>query len=292
MNVLLYVSVVLIWGTTWLAIAVQTAYTPPLNAVFWRFATAVAVLWLLLAVLRRLKVLGRQDQLWCAVQGACVFCLNFVCLYSAVKYINSGLLAVIFSLSVWFNALNSRLFFGHALTRRFAVSALLGLCGMLALFWPDMSAGGGEHGLWRGMAFAVAGTYLFSLGNMVSLRHQRRGLNVFHTNAWAMLYGTVWLALLVFLSGQLLVPPSDGAFWLATFHVAVPGTVVGFAVYFLLVGRIGAAKAAYSMLLTPLVALAVSTVWEGHRWHAAGVLGVALILYGNYLMFSRPPARP
>lgn len=291
MNGLLYVSVVLIWGTTWLAIAVQSRYAPPLGAVFWRFAVAVAVLWLLLLVCRRLTVPGWRDQLWCAVQGACVFCLNFVCLYAAVAYINSGLLAVIFSLSVCFNALNSRLFFGQALTRRFAVSAVLGLCGMVLLFWPDLLAGGGRSGLWRGIAFAVAGTYLFSLGNMVSLRHQRQGLDVFQTNAWAMVYGTAYLAVLAAGSGTPLLPPADGAFWLATLHVAVLGTVVGFGAYFLLVGRIGAAHAAYSMLLTPLVALAVSTVWEGHQWHGGGIAGVTLILCGNYVMFARPAGR-
>ncbi len=53
-------------------------------------------------------------------------------------------------------------------------------------------------------------------------------------------------------------------------------------------GRIGASKAAYSTLLFPLVALSISTVYEGYVWHSSAVIGLALILLGNMVMFAKP----
>ena len=54
------------------------------------------------------------------------------------------------------------------------------------------------------------------------------------------------------------------------------------------VGRIGPGKAAYSTLLFPLVALSISTVYEGYVWHINGIIGLLLILGGNMVMFTRP----
>jgi hypothetical protein len=47
-------------------------------------------------------------------------------------------------------------------------------------------------------------------------------------------------------------------------------------------------KAAYSTLLFPLVALTISTFYEGYVWHSNAVAGLALILVGNLVMFARP----
>lgn len=66
------------------------------------------------------------------------------------------------------------------------------------------------------------------------------------------------------------------------------GSVLAFGIYFTLVGRIGASQAAYSTLLFPLVALTVSTFYEGYQWHANAVIGLVLILMGNLVMFCRP----
>jgi drug/metabolite transporter (DMT)-like permease len=64
------------------------------------------------------------------------------------------------------------------------------------------------------------------------------------------------------------------------------GSVIAFGAYFTLVGRIGAGKAAYSTLLFPLVALTISTFYEGYVWHSNAVAGLALILVGNLVMFA------
>lgn len=73
MNTLLYILVVVIWGTTWLAIYMQQGVVSVPVSIFWRFAVAAVVL----LVLGRLKCIGVKDHLFCFLQGACVFGFNF-----------------------------------------------------------------------------------------------------------------------------------------------------------------------------------------------------------------------
>ena len=190
MNALLYTLVVVIWGTTWIAIFLQQGPVPEAVSIFWRFAIASGTMLTILLCLRRLRPLALRDHLFCMVQGCCVFGFNFLCFYTAAKWINTGLESVIFSMAVLFNAINSFIFFRQTPPKRFYLAALLGLAGIITLFWHDLQAVGMSSTLLAGILLSALGTYGFSLGNMLSLRHQRRGLETLTTNAWAMLYGT------------------------------------------------------------------------------------------------------
>ncbi|WP_054180073.1 DMT family transporter [Trabulsiella odontotermitis] len=288
MNVLLYVLVVVIWGTTWIAIFLQQGPVPAPVSIFWRFAVASVTMLVVLVALHRLRRLSFRDHLFCLLQGCCVFCFNFWCFYTAAAYINTGLESVIFSMAVLFNAINSFLFFRQQPPGRFYLAALLGLSGIVTLFWDDLLASGVNTSLLFGIGLSALGTYGFSLGNMLSLRHQRRGLETLTTNSWAMLYGTLVMGMIALARGDDFTPQWTFSYMGALLYLALLGSVVAFGAYFTLVGRIGASNAAYSTLLFPLVALTISTFYEGYVWHLNAVLGLALILVGNLVMFARP----
>lgn len=288
MNALLYGLVVVIWGTTWIAIFLQQGPVAAPVSIFWRFAVASATMMIVLLALGRLRKMVLRDHLFCMVQGCCVFCFNFWCFYTAAKFINTGLESVIFSMAVLYNAINSFIFFGQRPPARFWAAAILGLLGIITLFWDDLLASGWSHELLLGIGLSALGTYGFSLGNMISLRHQRNGLETMTTNAWAMLYGTLVMGVIALVRGDSFEPQWTTSYIGALLYLAIFGSVIAFGAYFTLVGRIGAGKAAYSTLLFPLVALSISTVYEGYVWHMNGVAGLLLILTGNLVMFTRP----
>ena len=176
MNALLYALVVVIWGTTWIAIFLQQGPVAAPVSIFWRFAVASITMLTILLVTRRLRPLGAKDHFCCLLQGCCVFCFNFWCFYTAAAWINTGLESVIFSMAVLFNAINSFLFFRQQPPGRFWAAAALGLAGIVTLFWDDLLANGLNASLLWGIGLSALGTYGFSLGNMFSIRHQRRGL--------------------------------------------------------------------------------------------------------------------
>lgn len=288
MNLFLYFLVVGIWGTTWLAIAMQHGPVSVPVSIFWRFAVAAACLWIILLVGRKLKTLQRSDHLFCLLQGCCVFGFNFYCFYTAAGLISSGLESVIFSMAVLFNTLNAQLFFGQPLKANLVYAAILGVGGIVALFWHDLLATQISSAWLAGVGLCLLGTYGFSLGNMISWRHQRRGLDTLSTNAWAMLYGTLIMGSIALARGDSFMPELTARYLGALGYLAIFGSVIGFGAYFKLVGRIGASQAAYSTLLFPLVALTMSTLFEGYRWHLSGVIGLLMILLGNLVMFAWP----
>ncbi|EOI1352003.1 DMT family transporter [Citrobacter amalonaticus] len=290
MNALLYCLVVVIWGTTWIAIYLQQGPVAAPVSIFWRFAVATALMMLMMRIRGKLRTLSLRDHLFCLLQGSCVFCFNFWCFYTAAAWINTGLESVIFSMAVLFNAVNSFFFFGQKPPLRFYCAAALGLTGIVTLFWQDLMSSGFSGSLLLGIALSALGTFGFSLGNMISLRHQKKGLEVMTTNSWAMLYGTLLIAMIALLRGDNFTPQWTFSYLGALLYLAVFGSVIAFGAYFTLVGRIGPSNAAYSTLLFPLVALSFSTVYEGYIWQMNAVAGLFLILSGNLVMFARPPA--
>lgn len=290
MNAVLYCLVVVIWGTTWIAIYLQQGPVAAPVSIFWRFAVATALMMLMMRIRGKLRTLSLRDHLFCLLQGSCVFCFNFWCFYTAAAWINTGLESVIFSMAVLFNAVNSFFFFGQKPPLRFYCAAALGLTGIVTLFWQDLMSSGFSGSLLLGIALSALGTFGFSLGNMISLRHQKKGLEVMTTNSWAMLYGTLLIAMIALLRGDNFTPQWTFSYLGALLYLAVFGSVIAFGAYFTLVGRIGPSNAAYSTLLFPLVALSFSTVYEGYIWQMNAVVGLLLILSGNLVMFARPPA--
>lgn len=290
MNALLYCLVVVIWGTTWIAIYLQQGPVAAPVSIFWRFAVATALMMIIMQVRGKLRTLSLRDHLFCLLQGSCVFCFNFWCFYTAAAWINTGLESVIFSMAVLFNAVNGFFFFGQKPPLRFYCAAALGLTGIVTLFWQDLMRSGFSGSLLLGIGLSALGTFGFSLGNMISLRHQKKGLEVMTTNSWAMLYGTLLIATIALLRGDNFSPEWTFSYLGALLYLAVFGSVIAFGAYFTLVGRIGPSNAAYSTLLFPLVALSFSTVYEGYSWQINAVAGLVLILMGNLVMFARPPA--
>lgn len=292
MTFLLYSAVVLIWGTTWIAIFVQqhSANVAVETAVFWRFLLASLLLLVILKSLGRLKPLPAATHILCLMQGGCIFGANFLCFYTAAQWINSGLESVIFSTAVLYNALNSRLFFGQTPAARFVPALILGLAGMVILFWPQLQQNHFSRHLLYGVGLCALGTYGFSLGNMIGIRHKQQQQDALSTTAWAMLYGSLIMAAIALLRGASLTPTLNLPWLTAVVYLAVIGSVCGFGAYFILLGRIGAAKASWSTLLFPLVALALSARYEGFVWQLTTVIGLVCISGSNLLMFL-PPSR-
>ncbi|KTQ80357.1 membrane protein [Aureimonas ureilytica] len=287
MNAALFLSTVLIWGTTWIAIAFQVGPVPVPVSVFYRFALAGLILLAVLAAMRRLTIPKRRDQPFVLLQALCLFSCNFLCFYKAAAYVPSGLISVIFSLATVYNAVNARLFFGDRITPRALLAAGLGASGLLVLFGPDIFVSFDAETL-KGVGLAALGTLFFSFGNMVSRRNSAAGLAPVTANAWGMTYGALILLALVAVTGTPLIAPPDSRYVAALAYLAVIGSVIGFTTYLMLVARIGSARAAYATVLFPIVALTLSSVFESYHWTLTSLIGLALTLAGNAVIFSGP----
>jgi drug/metabolite transporter (DMT)-like permease len=291
MNPVLYLLTVLIWGSTWIAIKWQLGVVPAPVSIACRFWIAAVVLLAILVVRRKPVWPPRQAWRYLFAQGVALFCCNFLCFYYASQWVPSGLVAVVFSTAPLWNSINGRIFLGRAMQPQVVLGALLGLCGIALLFLPQMSGHWSDGGMLRGLGLAVVGTVCFSTGNLLSSRMQALGLTPWLTNTWAMFIGASVLTLAALLLGMPFAIEPTTRYVGALLYLAIPGSVIGFTAYLMLVGRLGPDRAAYCTVLFPVVALTISTVFEGYHWSLVAFIGLALVLSGNLLAFLPLGAR-
>lgn len=288
MNLSLYLLTVLIWGTTWIALKLQLGEVAIAASIAYRFALAAAVLFAILLLSGRLQRLDARAQGVCVAQGLCLFCLNFMCFYTASQWIPSGLVAVIFSTATLWNALNARLFFKQRIAVNVLLGGALGLAGLGLLFWPELAGHETSRESLQGIALALLGTLFFSAGNMLSSLQQKAGLRPLTSNAWGMLYGALMLVAICLLSGTPFAFEFNTRYIASLLYLAIPGSVIGFTAYLTLVGRMGPERAAYCTVLFPVVALNISVFVEGYQWTLPALLGLVLVMLGNVLVFRKP----
>ena len=288
MNLSLYLLTVLIWGTTWIAIKLQVGSVAIPLSIAYRFGLAALVLFAFLLLSRRLQPLNRRAQLLCLAQGLCLFCINFLCFYTASQWIPSGLIAVVFSTATLWNALNARVFFGQRIALNVLAGGALGLLGLALLFWPELAGHEASRETLIGLGLALIGTLCFSAGNMLSSLQQKAGLRPLTTNAWGMLYGALILTGYCLFSDVPLSIDWRAQYIGSLLYLAIPGSVIGFTAYLTLVGRMGPERAAYCTVLFPVVALNISAFVEGYQWSAPALLGLGLVMVGNVLVFRKP----
>ncbi|MGF1909760.1 EamA family transporter [Vibrio kasasachensis] len=288
MNTILYATTVFIWGSTWLAIAYQIGDTPVIVSVAWRFALASIALFAILLFRNGLPKLTAKNHKVAVLLALCLFSNNFLCFYYATQYLPSGLNAVVFSLAPILNALNLWILEKRRPSRVFLQGSLLGFSGVVLLFASQVMKTEMDWNILHGLMLSLLGTYLFSMGNMVSVRAQSEEMPLLPTTAWAMGYGSIYLVVIALVSGISLSVTASPMYLSALIYLAVIGSVVGFNTYLALVGRIGASKAAYCTVLFPLIALTLSTMFEGYEWTWLSVLGVIFVITGNVRVFGVP----
>ena len=186
------------------------------------------------------------------------------------------------------NVFNSALFLKKPIERKLILAGLMGLTGIVLVFRPEISAFSlDNHGV-RGLLLCISATLLASFGNILSAYNQKNNeLPIVQTNAFGMGYGALALLMTAVLTSKPFSFETTLTYTGSLIYLAVFGSVIAFGCYLTLVGNIGATRAAYATLLFPIVALAISTVWEAYKWTPEAAVGIVLILVGNVLMIQR-----
>lgn len=279
-SVAAFLLVALIWGSTWLVIKDQISAVPPGWTVTWRFALATLGMFALAAVRRdSLRLEPAALRLSVAI-GLFQFFGNFQLVYRSEHYLTSGLVAVIFALLLVPNALLARLFLRAPLSGRFLAGTGVALAGIALLLTHEYRAAPTAEGVLTGIALVGCALLCASSANVLQATELARRQPVVPLIAWAMLWGTLADALFAWVtSGPPVLDPRPQYLW-GIAYLALIGSVVTFPLYFALIRDWGPGRAAYNGVLVPVVAMALSTAFEGYRWTALAAAGSVLALSG------------
>ena len=286
-NLALYAITVFIWGSTWFAIEFQLGSVAPEVSLVYRYSIASLLLFAWCRIRRLPLRFAFRDHVWFVLLGLLLFGINYIVAYRAQIHITSALTAIAFSTMVWMNIINARLFFGVQADARVLLGAMLGIAGIAILFTPQIGELSFTDSVFFGSFLAVLSALIASFGNMASQAAQRAKLPVMQSNAWGMLYGAAATAVIALLNGH-----EFGFEWTVAYigslaYLTVFGSIVAFGAYLTLLGRIGAHKAGYAMVMFPVVALVLSTLFEGLEIDASIVVGTALVVAGNLCVLNK-----
>lgn len=292
----LYLATILIWGSTWLAITYQLGEVDPLVSVIYRMALASGLLFAWCRLRQIPLGLSLRDHHFMAAQGCFLFGLNYWTIYWSEVYLPSGLVAVIFSLLVFFNIINGRIFLKHPVTLQTVVGGLVGLTGICMLFYPEFallsdSAKTDSSTILNapllGFGLAFIAVVFASLGNIVATRNGNTGISVWAINAWSIFYGTVILTLIALVTGAEFSYGTTLEYSLSLIYLSVFGTILAFGAYLKLLINIGPSRAGYTSLIIPFVAIILSTLFEDYQWTLLAAGGFVLVALGNYMVLKR-----
>lgn len=288
-----------IWGSTWLIITTQIDGVAPSWSIAWRFLLATPAMFLLALAMRRSLRIGAKGQALAVIIGVAQFCFNFNFVYRSELHLTSGIVAVMFALLMVPNALFGWWLLGQRISRNFVIGSAVAVGGISLLLVhegrtaPPFEAGGS---IWLGIALAVGGILSASFANVVQANEAGRKLPMVSLLAWSMLYGTIIdVALAWFTAGPPTFPP-QAIYWAGIAWLALAGSVVTFPLHYNLVRQIGAGRAAYNSIVTVIVAMVLSTLFEDYRWNALTITGAVLALVGLMIALrarrAPPPMEP
>jgi len=155
------------------------------------------------------------------------------------------------------------------------------LAGVAFLFAQEVrAAGAAPRAVLIGLGFTLGGVVCASAGNVMQLMESVKTRSIAAMLGWAMLYGSLIDAALAW---ALYGPPVFERrldYWLELLYLSVVASALAFWLYYRIIRAVGPAKAAYSSVLIPIVAMAISTVAEGYVWSPIAIAGGLLAIAG------------
>jgi len=288
-----FAIVTLIWGSTWIVIRDQLGVVPPSWSVSYRFLVAGLAMAAWAASRRESFRLDARGWLFAAALGLTQFVLNFNFVYRAEEHITSGLVAVVFALLLIPNALFGRIFLGQKLGRQLLVGSAVAMAGVTLLFVHEArSDPSGPDAVLLGIALTFCGVLSASTANVMQATQTAKLYPMAPMLAWGMLIGATCDAAFAWITTGPPVFEWRAGYIAGILYLGLFASAIAFTLYFKVLRVIGPAKAAYSSVIVPVIAMTLSTVFEGYRWSPLAAAGAVLAGVGLIIaLTARRPAR-
>jgi drug/metabolite transporter (DMT)-like permease len=288
-----FAVVTLIWSSTWIVIRDQLGVVPDSWSVAYRFFVAGAAL-LVLAIVRREPLrLDGPGILFALGLGLAQFVLNFNFVYRAEHHVTSGLVALVFALLIVPNAVLSRIFLKQHLSGRFLIASAIAILGVALLFVQEARRDPGAlDETLVGIGFTLLGVLAASTANVMQATKRATHYPMVPMLAWAMLMGAGLDAIWAWSTVGPPVMEWRLGYIAGVLYLGLAASALAFALYYRIIRVIGPAMAAYSSVIVPVIAMLLSTVFEGYRWSLLAAAGASLALIGLVVALrARRPVR-
>jgi len=287
MNYILYFGVILFWGSSWFAIKFQLGIVPETISIAYRFYIASFIL-IIFCFFSKITFNLRLNQIkWITLQGFFLFSLNYYFIYLGTNFVKTGLVAVIFSTVSIFVLINGIIFFKEKINNNVLLGALIGIFGLILIFNNELQLYAFNNELIIGIILCLIGTYFASIGMLISQRNHKNNIPLVQNNTLSMFIGATFVLVIANSTGNKIIFDFDIKYISSLFYLSIIGSVLGFGFYLKLLNNIGAGKASYVNVVTPILALFISTLYENYTWDILNSFGLILVIFGNIIIFRK-----
>lgn len=277
-----------IWGLTWIAIKYQFHSLDSSAAVFYRFLFASVLLFIYAKIKKFPLLFSKEAHAYFAAQGFFMFSLNYILSYWASELAPSALVALAFTSIIFFNMFGARLFLKIPIEQKVFWGAFLSICGMGFISVNELS-GTNLHttSIW-GFLLSGLATLSASAGNLISMQSRKHKVPITSNNAWGMLYGSILTLLFcLFQHKSFAIQNVDTSFVVSFLYLSIFGTIISFGAYLKLIEIAGPSKAAFTSVVSPIIAIAISMYVENLTLTLYLALGVVFCLIGNIVALAK-----
>jgi len=284
---LAFITVCIIWGTTYLAIHVALETVPVLlvAGLRWMFA-GVVMSALMLATGRGLP----KPRLWgpLALLG---FLMNIVgngFVVYAQQFVASGLTAVLIATTPFWSALVERLLpNGERFSKRSLAGLALGFSGIVVLVWPELTHGGASG---RAFVIGVIAIQLACVGWVIGTSYAKRhelGDNPFPSTALQMVFSGIMLLTAATAHGDWAQLSFSTRSLAAMLYLSIAGSLVAYSAYIYAIQHLPLQLVSLYAYINPMIAVALGTLLLGESLSPRTLFAAALVFAGTWIVGRR-----
>jgi drug/metabolite transporter (DMT)-like permease len=282
-----FVTVCIVWGTTYLAIRVALETVPVLLVAGLRWmAAGVVMSGLMLATGRGLP----KPRLWAPLALLAIL-MNVVgngFVVYAQQYVASGLTAVLIATTPFWSALLERLLpNGERFTTRSLTGLALGFSGIVVLVWPEMTNGGAGG---RAFVIGVIAIQLACIGWVIGTSYAKRhelGDNPFPSTALQMVFSGTMLLTAATAHGDWATVSFTPRTIAAMLYLAIAGSLVAYSAYIYAIQHLPLQLVSLYAYINPMIAVALGSLLLDEPLSARVVIAAALVLAGTWIVGRR-----
>jgi len=286
-NLILFISTLLCWSPTWYLIKFQFGVVDPLISIFYRFFIASVIVFIFLILSKKKMSFNLQQHLSFLLLGVTLFSLNYIFFYLANTYLISGIVTIAFSTILIMNILGERIYFKIKSSKETLFAAGFGIVGILIIFGNELLNFKLEDKTHIGIILSFIATFWASTGNLVHQKNSKDKIPFIQSIAYGMLYGSLFTLIVAKFRGAEIIFDNSISYILSFLYLSIIGSVVAFYLYLKLLENIGSARAGYIGVIMPIIALIISTIFEGLQWTNNLIFGLPVLIFGCVLILNQ-----
>lgn len=290
-NFFLFLSALLFWSATWSIIGLTQVNIDldPSVSVFIRFILAGFIILIYVAITKRKLIFSIRDHVYFFILGIFLYSGNYIFFYNSNVYLPSNIPATVFCLLTIFNILGEKFLFKKPITTVTLSGVILGISGILIIFFNDFISFNLNSGTTIGLMFALLATLSASAGNLIAIYNKRNfSIPLLQNVAYAMIYGALVALLVSFIKGsEFYIPITNFSYILGQIYLIIFGSIVSFLCYIKFIENTSASTGGYIGVIMPILALIISMIFEDVKPDIYFLTGLPIALIGLLLILKQ-----